>query len=247
MKTPNGRAAALVFPDDVRPDFAGFTPAAFRYLRGLARHNEKAWFDAHRETYDREVKFPMECLVASFARDSGLPVWGNPKRSLFRIHRDVRFSHNKQPYKVHAGAVLTRDGGRGTSGMVYIHVQPGASFVSSGFYMPDPAVLTAWRRRMVENPKEFLAVARAVSRKGAPHTFLTREALKTLPQGFREHADSPVADYLKWKHFLVHRPVTDAEASGPGLVDIVRKLARTATPLLDYGWAVMEWVEPRRS
>jgi uncharacterized protein (TIGR02453 family) len=166
---------------------------------------------------------------------------------MFRIHRDVRFSPNKQPYKTHAAAVLSRNGTRGTSGMVYIHIQPGGCFVSSGFYMPDPAVLAAWRRRMVENPKPFLAVARPFSRKGSPYQLLTREALKTLPQGFRDHADSPVAEYLKWKHFLVHRPVSDAEAASPALVGIVRKLATAATPLLEYGWEVMEWVEPRRS
>lgn len=243
MKKP---AAALVFPDDMRPDFEGFGPAAFAFLNGLARNNERAWFEAHRETWARDVKFPMECLVASFGRDAGLPVWGDPKRALFRIHRDVRFSANKQPYKPHVSAMLSRTGGRGDAGMLYIHVQPGASFVSSGFYMPDPALLAAWRRRMVEDPKAFLAVVRAVSRKGAPHALITREALKTLPHGFKEHADSPVAEYLKWKHFLVHRPVTDAEAASRALVDVVRKLAKAATPLLEYGWAAEAWVAPRR-
>jgi len=233
------RKAALVFPDDVRPDFEGFPPAAFTFLRGIARHNERAWFEAQRDAYATAVKFPMECLVASFPRDGSLPVWGDPRRAIFRIHRDVRFANDKRPYKTHVGAVLSRTGGRGDTGILYIHIEPGASFVSSGFYMPEPPFLAAWRRRMVEDPDAFLAVARAFKRKPGGMTLGTREALKTLPQGFRDHADSPVAEFLRWKHFLIHRPVSDAEAAGPRLVAIIGRLGAAARPLLDYGWDVL--------
>ena len=101
-RTPKAKEPAkLVFPDDFRPDFEGFRPAAFSFLRGLARHNERDWFKARRETYDTELHFPMECLVAEFrpgAAGDGLPVRGDPKKATFRIHRDVRFSKNKSPY-----------------------------------------------------------------------------------------------------------------------------------------------------
>lgn len=233
------RTAALVFPDDVRPDFEGFPPAAFKFLRGIARHNERAWFEANRDAYATAVRFPMECLVASFPREAGLPVWGDPRRAIFRIHRDVRFSNDKRPYKTHVGAVLSRSGGRGENGILYIHIEPGASFVSSGFYMPEAPFLAAWRRRMVEDPDAFLKVARAFARKPGGMTLGTREALKTLPQGFRDHADSPVAEFLKWKHFLIHRPVSDAEAASPRLVATVRRLGEAARPLLAYGWDVL--------
>ena len=70
-------AARTLFPDDVRPDFAGFSPAAFKVLRGLKRNNDRAWFQKNKEIYDSEVKFAMECLVAEFGRDrrTGLPVF----------------------------------------------------------------------------------------------------------------------------------------------------------------------------
>jgi uncharacterized protein (TIGR02453 family) len=235
----------LIFPDDVRPDFDGFGPAAFKFLRGLKRRNERAWFQERKEIYETELRFPMECLVASFGPKNGLPVRGDPKRSLFRIHRDVRFSNDKSPYKTHIGAVMSRSGGRGDTGIVYIHIEPGGCFVSSGFYMPDPAFLTAWRHAMVREPKEFLAIARKLTRAGSRMALESHEALKKLPRGFEAHGESPVADYLRWKHFLVSRDVSDAEAGSKALVKIVRDVARAATPLLDYGWAIYDALPPK--
>lgn len=244
--------ARLVFPDDVRPDFEGFRPAALELLRGLARNNERAWFTAHREAYETEVRFPLECLVAEFREGGagkGLPVRGDPARGLFRVHRDVRFSHNKAPYKTHAGAVLSRTGGRGEAGVLYIHIEPGNSFVSAGFWRPDPHVLAAWRWRMVEEPEEWLAIVRPYADGRDPAFMRTISALKTLPRGFKDQAGSPVADWLGWKSFLLSRKVEDAETMDRGLIDIVRAHALKAAPLLEYGWEIADApaeADPRR-
>lgn len=238
-------ARPLILPDDVRPDFEGFSPAAFKFLRDLKRHNDRTWFNAHKDGYESELRFPMECLVAGFGPNSGLPVRGDPKRSPFRIYRDVRFSKDKKPYKTHASAVLSRSGGRGDTGILYIHIEPRDCFVAAGFYRPDPAFLTAWRQRMVREPKEFLAITKKLTRKGSPVTLDPHETLTRLPRGFESHADSPVADYLRWKHFLVSRDVSDEEASSKKLITIIRDMARTATPLLDYGWAIHDALPPK--
>jgi len=82
-----------------------FTQRALRFFRELARHNEKPWFEAHRDEYETEVRRPMRELIedldarfAEFAPEIG----GDPKRSMFRIYRDIRFSKDKSPYKTHA-------------------------------------------------------------------------------------------------------------------------------------------------
>src|SRR3989441_8380494 len=82
-----------------------FTAATFRFFRGLARNNAKPWFEAHRVEYEREVRAPMHTLIeemdvrlARFAPE----IAGDPKRSMFRIYRDIRFSKDKSPYKTHA-------------------------------------------------------------------------------------------------------------------------------------------------
>ena len=243
----------LVFPDDVRPDFEGFGDAAFDFLRGLAENNERAWFTARRETYETEIRFPLECLVAEFRPDGaggGLPVRGDPTRALFRIHRDVRFSRNKQPYKTHAGAILSRGGGRDEAGVVYLHVQPGNCFVSAGFWRVAPPMLNAWRQRMVEAPDGWLAIV-------GPYGTVPGEApymraistLKTMPRGFKDDARSPVADYVKWKSFLLTRQVPDAVVKTRDFVGVVREHALASAPLLEYGWEVADIpaeADPRR-
>ena len=251
-RTKADEPANLVFPDDFRPDFEGFRPAAFTFLRGLARHNERAWFTGHRETYDAELRFPMECLVGEFrpgGAGDGLPVRGDPKKALFRIHRDVRFSKNKVPYKTHVGAILSRGGARSEDGVVYIQIQPGNSFISAGFWRLDNVPLAAWRTRMAENPREWLDIAGDYADPEGAVFMRTISTLKTMPRGFRDHADSPVAEFIRWKSYLMTRPVSDAEVSGRGLVDIVRDHALRAAPLLNYGWEIIDTPaddDPRR-
>lgn len=107
--------------------FPGFAPADLAFLSGLAVHNDRDWFAAHRAVYDERLKPALAALItatsgACAARD--LPLAGDPAKSQFRIHRDIRFSKNKQPYKTHVSAVLTRGGGRMSPGMAYIHIEP---------------------------------------------------------------------------------------------------------------------------
>ena len=244
-----GKLDRSLFPDDIRPDFEGFRPAAFTFLRRLKRNNERAWFLANKETYEAEVKFPLECLIAEFAPDRqvdrGLSVRGDPQRAVFRVNRDVRFSNNKQPYKTHAGAVLSRGGGRGEPGVVYVHIEPGNCRVSAGFWRTEPHELTAWRNRIVDDPEAWLDIvgpyadSKGLNPKG--RMFMrTISALARLPRGFQEHKDAAIAPYLLWKSFLLTRPLTDVEAQGRGLIDIVRTVARAAVPLLEFGWAVVD-------
>jgi uncharacterized protein (DUF2461 family) len=107
--------------------FQGFAPDDLAFLSGLAAHNDRDWFAANRAVYDDRLKPALAALItatsgACAARD--LPLAGDPNRSQFRIHRDVRFSKSKLPYKTHLSAVLTRDGLKMSPGMAYIHIEP---------------------------------------------------------------------------------------------------------------------------
>src|SRR5205809_963807 len=93
-----------------------FSTATLTFLRGLKRHNDRVWFEAHRAEYEAVVKRPMRELIeemdvrmARFAPE----VVGDAKRSMFRIYRDIRFSPDKSPYKTHASCwFFHRDGSR---------------------------------------------------------------------------------------------------------------------------------------
>src|SRR5712692_11075679 len=143
--------------------FGGFRPAAFRFLRDLQRNNEKAWFEANRDVYEREVREPMRLLVETLDAKLGSiapEIVGDPKRSMFRIHRDVRFSRNKSPYKTNAGAWLYhRDAGRkvGTVGEgggagFYFHIDPASCFMAGGIWMPGPRSCASARRSPLSPP-----------------------------------------------------------------------------------------------
>jgi uncharacterized protein (TIGR02453 family) len=223
------------------PPFPGFRDEGLQFLRDLKRHNDRDWFKPRKQTFDDEVLWPFRCLIADFARravPTDLPLTGTPKRSIFRIYRDTRFSKNKQPYKTHVGAVLSRSGERKDPGAVYIHVEPGASFIAGGFWRPENDLLRRWRGRMVEQPARFLEMAEQFEERGTPIEI--RDSLKRMPRGFNEPDDADLAPWLKAKSLVARRPVTDEELKHPAFTDTVLETARAMEPLLAFGWAAME-------
>jgi uncharacterized protein (TIGR02453 family) len=221
------------------PPFPGLTEDGLQFLRDLRENNDRAWFKPRKQVFDDEVMGPVQCLIADVSRQAaldGLPLAGDPKRTIFRIYRDTRFSKNKLPYKTHVGAVVTRSGDKGDAGVVYIHIEPGASFVAAGFWRPDNQFLRRWRRRMADDPEGWLSMVETLASGGMP--VVADEPLKRMPRGFEEHAESPLAPWLKGRSFTASRAVDDALLRQPGLTDVVLDAARTALPLLEFGWAV---------
>src|SRR5437870_6030218 len=144
-----------------RPAFAGFRPAAFAFFRGLRDNNDPNWFKPRKAVYETEVLAPFRALIAAVTAalaEAGIPLAGDPARSIFRIYRDVRFSPDKRLYKTHAGAVLTRSGRRRDPGLLYLHVAPAESMVAAGFWHPEPDLLRRLRQAVLNDPEAFLAV-----------------------------------------------------------------------------------------
>ena len=99
----------------------GFPPQALPFFKALAFHQTKEWFEENRETYEKAVKAPMGDLVEEAAgrlAKAKIPIKGDRKSSLLRIHRDVRFSNNKDPYKTNAALAMTRSGAKGDPGVL---------------------------------------------------------------------------------------------------------------------------------
>jgi uncharacterized protein (TIGR02453 family) len=218
-----------------------FTPAALRFLRQLASHNNKQWFEAHRADYETEVREPMRGLIedmdvrfARFAPEIG----GDPKRSMFRINRDIRFSKDKSPYKTHASSWFhhrnaTRNVGseaaEGSAGF-YFHLQPGASFIGAGIWMPPRPQLNTLRDAIVDKPASFDAMVR-----GLPRRFggLSPESmLKRLPRGFTD--DHPAAKWLRYQSFTCGRALTDAQVSSSRLPQLLEREFTGMLPLVRW-------------
>jgi tRNA (cmo5U34)-methyltransferase len=225
-------------------EFAGFKPPAFAFLRDLAAQQTKAWFEANKTVYERELKLPLGALIQSVARqleDDGLPLTGDLKRSMFRINRDVRFSHDKTPYKTNVASVWFRPGdGKTGSGVLYFHLANDGCFMGAAFYRPDPDVLGSIRERIRMRPDSFLTVVQALERNGL--TLDPEDSLSRMPRGFEDLAESPVAPFLRMKNLLVQRPLTRRQVGGPALAGLLASFAVEAMPLLQFGWRAVDEV-----
>jgi len=218
--------------------FAGFRPAALEFFAGLRDHNDPLWFKPRKAIYQTEVLAPFRALLLTLSAQLeavGIPLVGDPDRGIFRIYRDVRFSANKQLYKTHAGAVLTRSGRKGDPGLLYVHVEPGESMAGVGFWHPEPVLLTRLRRAILDDPDGFLEMIGRLDRLGFKVT--TDAQLARLPRGLEAAKGSPVADYVCWKTFIVDVALSDAEMQSPDLVGRIIDIALATRPLLDWGWA----------
>jgi uncharacterized protein (TIGR02453 family) len=210
-------------------------------LNELRDNNDPAWFKPRKALYEAEVLAPFRHLigaVGSALGEAGSPLVGDPKRGIFRIHRDVRFSPDKRLYKTHAGAVLTRSGGRHDPGVLYIHVAPGESMVAAGFWHPEPALLTRLRRAVLDDPDAFLAMAGRLAAVGCPLS--SDDRLSRPPRGFEAARGTPMVEYVGWKSFTSHRVLSDAEMQSPALVGRIVDFAQMVMPFLEWGWAAAD-------
>jgi uncharacterized protein (TIGR02453 family) len=220
-----------------------FSAGTLTFFRGLARHNEKAWFEAHRREYEAFVRGPMKELVDEM--DVRLAricpeIVGEPKRSIFRINRDIRFSEDKSPYKTNAGCwFFHRDGSHrvgqeshGGGAGFYFQVMPGHCFSGGGIWMPPPEGLRRIRDAIAEDLRGFeraVAAPAVVKRLGG----LDEDAmLKGVPRGFAP--DHPAARWLRYKSFTLGRAYTDAQVTSAKLPALLEADFALMVPLVRW-------------
>lgn len=229
---------------------AHFSPATFKFLRQLAKNNDKDWFAAHKADYEAAVKAPCLAFIADLAAPlakispqmlaSPKPVGG----SLFRIYRDTRFSSDKTPYKTHAGMsffhAATKQVARaaGANAMMgrldapgfYLHLEPGASFLGGGLWHPQPDTLKRIRANIVSNPASWKKATR--DPKFLKQFALGGDRLQRPPAGYP--ADHELIEDLKRKDFVASSALSDEEVCAPGfLKEAVRRYALMA-PMIDW-------------
>jgi uncharacterized protein (TIGR02453 family) len=217
--------------------FKGFGPKALAFFTALKFHQTKEWFEENRALYQSDVVEPMVALLEDLSETfaaAGIPLRAEGKKSLFRIHRDVRFSKDKSPYKTQAGAVMTRSGGKNDPGVLYIHVSPEGCFAAAGFHMPEPLTLAKLRAAIKAKPARFSAIEKALAK--AKLGFSDYDKLTRVPRGFEEFKDGPLADAVRMKSFIVQEPLADKLVTSPKLEAAIVDFAKRALPLLQFGW-----------
>ncbi|MCU0625045.1 MAG: TIGR02453 family protein [Gemmatimonadaceae bacterium] len=225
---------------DEPADFTGFPAAGLSFLREVAARQDRAWVAAHKAEYEAHVRAPMRALVVETMAaciDHGLPLVGDPVRSLFRLNRDTRFSADKSPFHTHASAVLTRTGEKRSPGVLYVQVVPRGSFAAVGFYQPDTAQLQRLRAAIVAAPTAWQRMVRALAESGL--TLETSDAMVRGPRGY-ERAPASVQEALRLRSLIVVRPIAAAELRSPSLPATLADFAVAAAPLLRFGWRALE-------
>lgn len=217
--------------------FQGFGRDALPFFKALAFHQTKEWFEENRGTYESAVKGPMGDLVEDVAArlaEAKIPIRGDRKASLFRLHRDVRFSKSKDPYKTNAGLAMTRTGSKSDPGVLYFHLSPDECFFAAGFYRLEPAALARLREAAARAPKAYKAMVARLEKAGLALSDM--EALKRTPRGFEAVDDPAILAAARRRHFVSMRPVPETDILGPALADSLCAFAQDVLPLLEWGW-----------
>jgi uncharacterized protein (TIGR02453 family) len=193
--------------------FTGFTREATEFFRDLARNNNREWFQAHKEVYERACRDSLKALV------SELDPLGPTHIS--RINRDMRFARDGAPYKTHLAV-----GVLGT----YINLSAEGLYVGTGMYRPEPAVLQKFRSAIDtdKSGRELVKIVSAIRKKG--YTVGTHESLNSAPRGFA--SDHPRIDLLRMKDIHAGRMIEPGAVLGSRkAVAAVKKVMADVQPL----------------
>ncbi len=214
------------------PPFTGFPKEGVGFLKRLKKNNNREWFQKHKTDYEELVRFPMQCLIASLAQrmaDDAPEIEFNPRRSIFRIYRDVRFSKNKAPYKTNIAASFElrgrKKGVTETPGL-YLHIEPGEVFIGGGLYMPSGDQLKSIRRSIADHADAYLAIIRDKAFRRLFHG-IQGEKLVNAPLGFSR--DHPMIEHLRHKQFFVYRSLDEKVCYTSRLTELA---ALTYIPML---------------
>lgn len=209
-------------------------PEGLKFLRDLARHNDREWFTPRKAVFEAELKEPMLAIVrkitdamAGFAPNHVRPA----EKSLFRIYRDTRFSSDKRPYKTHVAAWWSHQGLEKTSGAgYYFHISAKEVIVAAGAYMPEKEQLSQIRHWLLDNHAEFRKLlAKPAIRKA--FTEFEGNALTRPPKGFP--AEHPALDLIRCRQWGLSATLPAEAALEADLAAKVARHFKLAAPVVD--------------
>jgi len=210
-----------------------FTPEVFRFLSQLKEHNDRDWFNANKQRYERDVRDPILRFIGDIGprlQKISARIVADPRPSggsLFRIYRDTRFSKDKSPYKIHLGAHFFHESAKRAPSVpgFYLHVQPGESFIAAGIWHPDPKALARVRDAIAAGSPEW----KALKKSKLP---IEGGSLKRPPRGYA--CDHPDMEYLKRTDFVTSARVSDKEMCTPDFPATFLQHCKTMSPLVKF-------------
>ena len=200
----------------------------FNFLCQLKLNNNRDWFKKNKSLHDRSKK-----LVTNYAEElfQQLKVDNQLDRvKVFRIYRDVRFSKNKTPYKTHFGISFHRIKPKYRGGY-YLHIEPGNSFIATGFWKPEKEDLLRIRKEIEADHSYFKNVVQHPTLNKKWGT-LKGDTLKTAPKGFEK--DHPGIEHLRFKQFIFMKKINDQEMVKAKFNDWIKEQFKAAKPFVNF-------------
>ena len=212
-----------------------FTEDSLAFLRGLKDHNNREWFRSHKPQYETHIRRPMVETIEQLAidlRGFAPELVATPKRSMYRIYRDTRFSTDKSPFKNQVAAMfphraLTKHGGAG----LYFHIAHDHVMIGGGIYAPEPSHLYQLRKHISANLKQFQGIIESPDFHRLFGEMNGRQ-LKRVPKGFL--AEDPASEYLKFCQFLAGTRRPSSFATRPRFYTSLKRLFEQLAPFIRF-------------
>lgn len=177
------------------------------FLTDLSQNNNREWFAANRTRYEESLTIFRNMvteLIARIAQFDPSVQYLQPHECIFRIYRDIRFSHNKLPYKNHFGAYMAVGGGRKSPyAGYYLHLEPNGNAIGGGIYGPDALMLKRIRKFIDVYHEELKEIVETPDFAQTFGSIVTYDSLQRVPMGYA--TDHPAAEWLKYKHFMFEK------------------------------------------
>lgn len=206
-----------------------------QFLKAIKKNNNREWFEKNRPKYENAkedyLQFVTEVLDGIKKTDQSLQFL-EPKQCVFRIHRDARFSKNKDPYKTNFGASFSKGAKKIDTAGYYFHLEPGACFIGGGFWFPMAPELNKIRQEMDYCFKEFKSIINAKKFKNNYGVLNETDKLVRPPKGYEPN--NPAIEYLKLKNFTATMEITDADVLNKNLVKKVISSFEALSPLVHF-------------
>jgi uncharacterized protein (TIGR02453 family) len=211
-------------------------PSTITFLDDLSHHNDRAWFTENRPRYEKareNYSLFVQAIIDEIVGFDPILKGLEAKSCMFRINRDTRFSHDKSVYKTNFGAFIVRGGKKNGDRYpgYYLHIEPGASFVAGGAYIPPSPWLGAIRAKIDINGDKLLRIIDSREYKKY-FSGLEGEKLKVPPRGYNR--ENPHIELIKMKSFLAQRQFADNEVIDSAFFGEVVGAFRAMKPLNDF-------------
>ncbi len=220
-------------------EFRAFPPETLKFFNDIKKNNKRAWFEKNKTRYEKSVVEPVKYFVNKLNQEKTLKKLGiknTEKTPLFRIYRDIRFSSDKSPFKTYNGIVFSLSGSRKENAVLYIHLQPNASFVASGIWQPDTKLLNQIRNWVMKNSTQAKNLLKQLDKNKIK--FSDQDVLKRPPRGFEHVTDEKLMALLKLKSWVVSEKLENADIQSPRGLKKITAFAERSAPLLKALWPI---------